>query len=122
MTTLTTLFPETQRQRRGHDFLPLSALEGVPELYATEDIEAQDKIVALHFFSASGDWWITEVCQSGEDAGLAFGYVRFASFPDGAEWGYTWLPELEEVNVHGGLVIVERDCYWSPVTFGQLKR
>jgi hypothetical protein len=34
--------------------------------------------------------------------------------------GYINLAELEEVNVHRGLVIVERDLHWEPCKFGDI--
>jgi hypothetical protein len=131
---------ETQRELRGHDFLPSDAeLAEIPGVYATEDTPGPLKKIRLHYFTAVADWWLTEVWL--EDAGddvdpplwMAFGYVRFASIPDGAEWGYVSLNELEQLKVTHrptddpiltvltdvGLVvpkviIVERDLSWEP--------
>lgn len=108
---------ETQRARRGHDFMPPADLE-VPALYATDGTPAEAKLILLHYFSAAGDWWIAELDQ---ETGLAFGYARLAAFPEGAEWGYVSLPELEAVNAHHGLVIVERDLDWTPRKFGEIE-
>ncbi len=110
------MLTETLRKRRGHDFYPPAGLE-VPPLYATEDTPAEDKLVVLHDFSAAGDWWITELDR---ETGEAYGYVRLAAFPEGAEWGYVSLPELEAVSAYGGLVIVERDLWWEPVKFADI--
>jgi hypothetical protein len=110
---------ETQRTRRGHDFLPPAAeLAEVPGLYETDGIPAEAKLIPLHYFAASGDWWIAEI---GTDDGqlLAFGYAKLAVYPDG-EWGYVDLAELEEVNVHHGLVVVERDLHWQPRKFADI--
>lgn len=101
--------PETLRKRRGHDFYVIP--EDTPACYADEDTPLADKIVHLKLFSPAGDWWVTEVDR---DDGYAFGYVCLSAFPDGAEWGSIYLPELEAVSAHGGLVIVERDCFWTP--------
>ena len=108
-------FTESQRRRRGHAFLPPApVLRSIPKLYDTEKVPAGDKMIPLHYFSASGDWYIAEL-----DTGswTAFGYAKLASHPEGAEWGYISLHELEQVKVHGGLVIVERDMYWTPRSF-----
>ncbi len=110
---------ETQRARRGHGFLPPAAeLAEVPALYETDHIQAEDKLIPLHYFSAAGDWWVAEI---GTDDGqlLAFGYARLAGYPDG-EWGYVDLAELEQVNVHHGLVIAERDLWWKPRKFADI--
>jgi len=42
--------------------------------------------------------------------------------PDCAEWGYIYLPELEEINAHNGLVIVERELNWEPLHFAEIPR
>src|SRR5690348_12149490 len=106
---------ETQRKRRGHAFLPpQDILRKIPGLYATDGQEFGDKIVYIHYFSAAADFWITELDQ---DSYEGFGYVRYAQFPEGAEWGYIDLTDLEAVNVRGGLVIVERELHWEPKKF-----
>ncbi|MEV6817812.1 hypothetical protein AB0M72_03560 [Nocardiopsis dassonvillei] len=132
---------ETQRELRGHDFLPSDAeLAKIPGAYETEDVRESFKKVHLHYFTASVDWWLVEVWQ--ENAGvteeppqwMGFGYTRFANHPEGAEWGYISLNELEGLNVQKrpdssdpllltlvelGLlvptpIIVERDLNWKP--------
>ena len=106
---------ETQRIRRGHDFLPPpSVREKVPALYATEDVDAADKTVWLHYFGGSYDAWIVE---ADFDTGEAFGFVRIAGLGDG-EWGYVDLTEAEAVNT--GLVIIERDKWWEPKPFSEV--
>jgi hypothetical protein len=112
---------ETQRTRRGHSFLPpADELAKIPPLYGTEHIEAADKQVMLHYFSAAGDWWVTDLGdEDGELTG--FGYVRLAAYPEGAEWGYFPLSELEQLNVHHSLVIVERDLFWQPRRFADIR-
>jgi len=112
---------ETQRTRRGHDFLPPAAeLAQIPGLYETDGIPAEAKLIPLHYFCAAGDWWVAEI---GEEDGepIAFGYVKLAAYPEGAEWGYTPLAELEQVNVHHGLVIAERDLFWEPRKFADIR-
>ena len=109
---------ETQRKRRGHAFLPPKAvLAKIPKLYGTENTEAGDKIIWVHYFSASSDHYIAELDP---ETGEAYGYAKLAAYPEGAEWGYVSLPELEQVNVHHGLVIVERDMFWEPKKFSEI--
>lgn len=111
---------ETQRARRGHDFLPpADELAEIPALYETDGIPAEAKLIPLHYFAASGDWWIAEIGME-DGHPVAYGYARLASYPEGAEWGYADLAELEEVNAHHGLVIVERDLHWQPRKFGEI--
>lgn len=104
---------ETQRLRRGHDFYP-PADATVPRLYETEGQPFAEKVLHLHYFAGGCDWWLAEYDPS---EGLGFGYACLGD-PDNAEWGYVSLPELEGVNLHDGLVIVERDLHWSPSVAG----
>ena len=98
-------------------------LSKIPVLYGTEHIAPEDKVVWLHYFSAASDHYVTELGWD-EDAGawLGFGYAVLAMHPDGAEWGYFSMSELEGVNAHGGLVIIERDLFWEPRPFGLVMR
>ena len=108
---------ETQRRRRGHAFMPPTSVV-IPKLGKTEKVPVGDKLIPLHYFAASGDWWIAELDR---ETGWAFGYVKLSVNPDGAEWGYIDLAELETLNVMNGLVIVERDCYWTPCKFSEIE-
>jgi hypothetical protein len=111
---------ETQRQRRGHDFYPPKAdLAKVPALYATERTPAEDKIIRQHYFAGGSDWYVAELDP---ETGEAFGYAKQAAYPEGAEWGYVSLPELEQVSAHHGLVIAERDLDWEPRRFADIEK
>lgn len=46
-------FRDTQRKRRGHDFLPAAGT--VPPLRATEETPLAEKVIACHYFCAMGD-------------------------------------------------------------------
>ena len=120
---------DSQRGQRGHDFLPADeALSTIPGAYGSEHIPAEDKTIWLHYFSAASDHYLAEVWhepgQDGEPGQwMAFGYARLAAFPEGAEWGYINLDELEQLRVEGpgGLpVIVERDLDWEPKKFSEI--
>ncbi|WP_328384361.1 AAA family ATPase (plasmid) [Micromonospora zamorensis] len=100
--------PETKRTRRGHDFYP-PAEAGIPALYDTAGIPSGDIVIYAHYFSSNSDYWIAEYDPR---VGRAFGYACVNGDADGAEWGYSYLPELEAAG--GGLNIVERDLYWTP--------
>jgi hypothetical protein len=121
---------DSQRQDRGHRFLPPpEVLSQIPGARQTESTAAEDKTIWLHYFSAASDHYIAEVWQEPESQGeparwMGFGYARFAAFPDLAEWGYIDLDELEQVRVDGpgGLpVIVERDLAWQPKPFREIQ-
>jgi hypothetical protein len=102
---------DTQRDRRGHDFYPPTAVAAaIPPLYGTENTPAAEKVLRAHYMAAACDWWIAEYDPA---TGAAFGYACLGD-PQNAEWGYLHLPELEQVNVCSGLLIVERDLDWTP--------
>jgi hypothetical protein len=126
---------ETQRELRGHNFLPSdSELAKIPGAYETEDIRESFKKIYAHYFTASADWWLVEIWEEIPGQWMGFGYIRLASNPEGAEWGYISLNELEELNIPtrpdpsdpmlvllvelGVIVptplIVERDLHWKP--------
>ncbi|WP_167496907.1 DUF2958 domain-containing protein [Cellulosimicrobium funkei] len=112
------VLPETQRRLRGHNFYPPKAQRAaVPALGASAGEALEEKVVHLHYFLGSADWFIVEVdWTTGEgwgfaDLGLGHG-----------EWGYIALTELEELRTTRGLPqVVERELDWEPVPFGQTR-
>ncbi|TYL50056.1 DUF2958 domain-containing protein [Nocardioides sp. BGMRC 2183] len=103
---------------RGHEFLPdADVLAAVPSLYETESVPAAEKVIHLHYFVGSCDWWVAEL---DEDARIAFGFASLSA--SGAEWGYVDLHELRAVvaRPHGYPVVVERDLGWAPTPFSQV--
>ena len=119
---------EINRVRRGHTFYPSpKSLEAIPGLYETDEVEAKDKTIHLHYFTGGSDWLIAEFDPA---TGEAYGWAR-VNCPVG-EWGYTYLPELEQIMIPGRRVplgdgktgyqlpiIVERDLHFAPRTFSQ---
>ena len=93
-------------------------LNKIPRLYETEDVPAKDKIVHIHFFLASSDWFIVEF--DGKDT--FFGFAVLNGWKDLAEWGYISYKELKELKVRQPIGIdgqrmlipleVERDLNW----------
>lgn len=121
--TSTTAPAETRRRLRGHRFyLTPAEIAAVPRIYA-QDGKGLDAIVHVHYFCAAGDWWITEMGTTADDA---FGYVRLAGHQRG-ELGYINLQELEELEARAqrGIpvpIIVERDLYWTKTTIRRAAR
>jgi hypothetical protein len=122
---------------RGHPFVPpADVLAAIPKLYATEPIDLPYKVIHLHYFAASADWWLAEVEEDGE---LAFGYCNLGD-PASAEWGYVSLRELALLEVPaqpvvirtlpGGIqqttlrppIVVERDLHWTPKPWCEVQR
>ncbi len=105
---------EVNRELRGHVFYPpADALAAVPALYGTEKVPLDDKVIHLHYFVGSCDWWLVEYDPKER---MGFGYVCLGD-PINAEWGYVDLTELERIEV--GPFVVERDLHWTPCRAGE---
>lgn len=83
-------------------------LDRIPRLYQTEDIPLKDKLIYLHFFIGSCDWFIAE--YDGED--LFWGYALLNGDHLNAEWGYISFTEMKELKLRGWLEI-DRDTNWQ---------
>jgi len=87
----------------------------IPPFYSSEDMELEEKMVYAKFFLADANftWYILEYDpQSNTFFALVEGLDR--------ELGYVSLEELEQVRGYMGLHI-ERDLYFTPVKYGELK-
>lgn len=109
---------ETQRARRGHRFLPpADELAAIPGDGGTSSIPAGDKIIRVHYFGGPMDCYLAEMWED-PDTWRAYGYTTFSGI-GGGEWGDVGLAEMEQLRA--GLVIIERDLYWTPVPFWRLE-
>jgi len=81
-------------------------LASIPDLCETENIPIEEKLVHLHFFIGSCDWWITEF--DGKDT--FFGFACLGD-PAMAEWGYLSFRELK--NATAGPLEVDREVNWK---------
>jgi len=87
----------------------------IPPFYSSEDVELEEKMVYSKFFLADAQWswYILELDKKSN---------TFFALVDGLdrELGYVSLDELEQVRGHMGLH-VERDLYFTPVKYKDLK-
>lgn len=91
-------------------------LDKIPKLYSTERIPLKDKLIYLHFFIGSCDWYVAE--YDGED--LFWGYANLGD-PQNAEWGYFSLTELRAIKIGGWLEIdCEKEEYWTIRKFSEI--
>ncbi len=112
------LWEDRRGGRRGHKLMTKELGEMIPALYANENVEDCDDVVAhVKLFSPLNGWrWYVTEWEA--ETGLCFGLV------DGfdAELGYFSLDELADATVLGSVPAVERDLYWKPQTLGEIKR
>ena len=114
----TTIWQDNHRELRGHKLMTKELGDTIPALYANENVEDYDTVVApAKLFSpyTNWTWYITEWEA---ETGLCFGLVEGFE----TELGYFDLTELAEVTVLGGVPAVERDLYWEPKTLGEIRR
>lgn len=78
-------------------------LNRIPKLYETEHIPIKDKLVHLHFFIGSCDWFIME--YDGQD--LFWGFAILNGDLEMAEFGYISFNDLKSIRLKSG---VEIDC------------
>jgi len=111
---VTVIYPngESNRARRGHEFVPGALLAGIPGLHDTEHTPLAQKMLHIHYFVGGCDWYVAELDH---ETGLAFGYADLGC----GEWGYFDLVEMEKTIAHGWLVI-ERDIHFRPRTAKEL--
>lgn len=91
-------------------------LQTVPRLYETEHISLQEKIIHLHFFFGSSDWYIAE--YDGDD--LFWGFAILNNDLLNAEWGYISFSELKSIHIQG--IEVDRDIFWKPCMAKTVKK
>jgi hypothetical protein len=85
-------------------------LSKIPKLYETEHVPLQEKLIHLHFFIGSCDWYVAE--YDGED--IFWGFAILNHDFQNAEWGYISLSELKSIKVDGWLEIdCELDEFWK---------
>lgn len=87
------------------------AYRNMPELYATDGLPYEQKIVALHYFIGGCDWWLIE-----RDEDDFFGLCRIHE----AEFGYCSIEELTHTLV--GLAGIELDFHWTPRPMSEILR
>ena len=89
----------------------------MPVLYETENVPLNDKMIYQHYFMGSCDWYMAEYDPNDR---LFFGYAILNADHQNAEWGYTSLDELADINVRG--IEVDRDLHWVPKRFGEIRK
>lgn len=93
---------------RGHKLITKELAAKIPELYATDNEEAEH-IAYVKFFSPYMGWYWYVLEFDGDDT--FFGYV----FGDFEEYGYFSLSELSNTMFQNIVPAVERDLSFDPI-------
>ena len=113
-----TIWQDRHSGLRRHKLMTKELGDTIPALYANENVENFDDVLAaakLFCPYADWTWYITEWDA---ETGLCFGLVEGLE----TEIGYFELTEMAEATVLGGVPAVERDLYWKPKTIGEIRR
>jgi hypothetical protein len=103
---------------RKHLLLTKADQAKLPRLHSTRGA-ADDAQVIVKFFSPYTGW--TWYVIEGERIGNDFEFFGWVQGYEG-EFGYFMLSDLEaQTGMGGRLPLVERDCYWRPVTLGSVR-
>jgi hypothetical protein len=84
-------------------------LAKIPKLYETEETPLEDKLMHLHFFIGSCDWWISEF--DGEH--LFWGFACLNGDLQNAEFGYISFAELQSLRVGHLEIDCELEEFWQ---------
>lgn len=107
--------------QRGHSLLPTSEeAAAIPTLYATDSTDFADKLIHLRYFAGGSAQWL--IAEYDPHSLIMFGHCDLGlGFP---EWGYVSLVELCELQARtpqGLPLYAERDLYFTPTRFGDLR-
>lgn len=86
-----------------------SRLDKIPLLHENGGTPRKDKLIYLHFFISSCDWFATEF--DGEDT--FFGYSILNGDYHNAEWGYFSFKKLRELSIGWVKVGCEAEDAWK---------
>ncbi|MBV5327062.1 MAG: hypothetical protein JZU65_05400 [Chlorobium sp.] len=84
-------------------------LAKIPKLHETESVSLLDKLIHLHFFIGSHDWFIAE--YDGQDT--FWGFAILSGDYQNAEWGYVSFSELQSISFKGVEIDCELEEFWE---------
>jgi len=110
----TEIVKERYRGIRRHALITKEIRRKLPKLYSQDG--NKNPMVYLKLFSPYSNWTLYVTEFDGKET--FFGYVTGAGFP---EWGYSNYKELAKAN-RNGLPLIERDMYFKPKRFNQIRK
>lgn len=92
----------------------------IPALYGTDGEDTMQKMLYEKYF-LPGTRWTWFVAEVDDNKKTAYGFVVSGLDTDYDEWGYFDLEELETLSVPNLPLGVEKDKYFTPKQFCELK-
>ena len=104
--------------RRRHKLMTKELGRKIPALYANEDVDDHDSVLAHAKLFSPYTGWRWYITEWDAETGTCFGLVEGFD----TELGYFDLTELAEATVFGRVPAVERDLHWKPQTVGEIRK
>ena len=117
ITTTAAIWRDAHSGVRGHALMTKEQGEKIPALYANENVQNYDDVLAVAKLFSPYSGWRWFITEWDPQTGTCFGLVEGIE----TEIGYFDITELAEVTVFGGVPAVERDLYWQPKTIGEIR-
>lgn len=99
--------------------IPQDVLSSLPSI--NEDF-SKESIIHVHLFNGGYDFYLMGYDPKER---IMFGYTKFAHMPEGQEFGYTSLDEIEETNKkfmeqRKYMHLIEYDQHWTKKAFNTI--
>lgn len=108
---------DTRSGIRRHKLMTKELGSRIPALYANDDADDPDAVVAYAKLFSPYIGWRWFITEWDPETGLCFGLIKGWE----TELGYFDLTELAELNFYGIVPSVERDLCWKPMTIGEIR-
>jgi type I restriction-modification system DNA methylase subunit len=90
----------------------MNIVNTMPKDRQSESVKANDKLIYLHYFYGSSDYYVAELDKDGDEY-FVFGFAILNGDMINAEWGSSYVSELTEAGM-------ELDLHWRIRTFGEI--
>ena len=80
----------------------------LPARCENKDKPLREQVIQMHFFLGGCDWFVTEFDA---EEGLFFCFAILNNDLLNAEWGYSSLQEMSDIDING--LQVDRDLHWK---------
>ena len=88
-------------------------IDAMPKTYEQDGLGEQ-AVAHLHYFTAGGDWYVTERDVDIDQTGQIQAFGLADPFQDGGELGYISIVELRRAGA-------ELDLHWTPKTLAEIR-
>ena len=114
----TTVWQDKHSGLHRHKLMTRELGKKIPALYANEDVEDYDAVLAHAKLFSPYTGWRWYITEWDAETGTCFGLIEGHD----TELGFFDLTELAEAKVFGRVPPVERDLHWEPMILGEIRK